>query len=285
MISWCACAEVFSLLGSIHLDGDAGMCVAKDEAAAMLFFERAAELGDPLAAYLCSSHTLMLLGDSYGDSASASGGVENTLVCSDADAEQRRRQRCQEAHARLVQVADTHQLPDALYFLALLYRNGHSGLRGQHSGGGDGDGDRGGVDMRKFHLYLQRAVSQQHAEAAFCLADMHLHGSDGAPMSVAEARRCYSLAVELGHADAALCLGSLYYHGRGVPVDKQVAFALYNVAAERGCREAWRNLVGMYLHGDGVPTGADPKMAAHIIRTIFTSEETVRDKNNEHSPK
>ena len=76
------------------------------------------------------------------------------------------------------------------------------------------------------------------------LGTAHLHGTDGAVQSDAQAAHYYRQAALAGDADAMFSLGALYASGRGVvrTPDVATAVALYVAAARRGSARAEQRL-------------------------------------------
>jgi TPR repeat protein len=151
--------------------------------------------------------------------------------------------------------ADNYNHNGALYYLAMLYRNGSEELSIAH-------------DKIKFIEYLEKSIDAGNCDAAFCYADMYLNGTDDCEQDIAKAIRLYQVSSELGSCDAALCLGSICYTGRGLDQPNLTkAFEYYNLAAERGSKEAWKNLASMYYLGEG--TEKSPEIAKQIMQVVF----------------
>lgn len=160
-----------------------------------------------------------------------------------------------------LEVAASQLHGGAHYYLASLYRSGLV------------NGDSGSVlpNKEKFSTHLMQAVQMESPDALFCLADLHMHGSEAnIDINHKTAVALYDQARQLGHGDATLALGAIYYNGltsiQLLP-DKTMAFKLYNEAAELGNLDAWRNLAAMYFMGDGVPKCENT--AREIMRVIF----------------
>ena len=156
----------------------------------------------------------------------------------------------------------------ARYYISLLYRGG------TEPGAGVEGGSALQADAAKFREYLDKAVEEdEDPDAVYCLADMYMHGLDGAERSALRAMELYQRASDMGHMDATVSLGAMYYNGLGgLPRDPKRAFEMYNLAAEEGHREAWRNLAAMYAAGDGVPKCV--KSAKGIMMAVFPEDET-----------
>ena len=148
----------------------------------------------------------------------------------------------------------------ALYYLALLHREGDP-LMGIEASG------------ESFARHLDLACDAGYADALFCRADLHYHGTDGAVLDHTEAHAYYLRAAAADHADAMCCLGTMSYLGQGgQPVNHEAAFSWYQRAADTGDedggphRGAWGNLASMYALGHGVPKCM--KTAKHILNFL-----------------
>jgi TPR repeat protein len=229
-------------LGNIYHQGLPVAGIDKDLNRSLSFFRKAADAGDPSSAYW--------LGHCY---ASAEGGIESVDM--------------QIAERYFKYAADADH-PAANYYLALMHRNQmleNSSNNNQAIAKIDYQKCK---DKSSFEYYLQRAFDTGDADAAFCLAEVYLNGSDGFEVDVKRGIDFLIEAIDRGSADAPNTLGAMFYSGSyGLSVDKRRAFELYNLAAERGCQQAWRNLAAMYAIGDGVAKSEES--AKHIMKVIF----------------
>jgi TPR repeat protein len=148
----------------------------------------------------------------------------------------------------------------AMYYLALLYLNGHDGL---------------GIlpcEPADFVGRLNLAVEQgDNADALVLRGHSYFHGENGYPPHFGQAFQDFIRAAETHeHADAAVSAGAMLHRGYpGVPQDRQRAFQLYQYAGELGSMEGWRNVVACYLTGEGVP---ESREAANYIRKTILKD-------------
>lgn len=156
--------------------------------------------------------------------------------------------------------AAQQQHPGAHYYLSMIYRNVENPSES---------------DMILFKNHLQTAFDLGDADAAFCLAEVYMTGSDGFAVDYLLSREMLVEAVDRGHAEAAMSLGAIYYAGAmGVSKDRQKAFQLYSLAADRGHQDAWKNIAAMYAVGDGVEKSEDT--AKYIMKTVFGNKMETR---------
>lgn len=226
-------ADALYNLGTLYFEGR-GDALPVNYAKSKQYFQRAADLGDANAIYWIGYCSMC-----------GEGGFE-VDTCLGLE--------------RIRHAADMYSHGGALYYLAMVHRNGNDELNIV-------------PDTTKYLDYLNRSLDSGNADAAFALADMYMHGSEegeGVHSDITRAIETYQIASDLGSADAALCLGSIFYSGRGLAeASAEKAFEYYNVAAERGSMEAWRNLASMYYLGDGVQKSTE--MAKQIINFLSST--------------
>lgn len=112
------------------------------------------------------------------------------------------------------------------------------------------EGRGGPVDPQDAVAWLEKAVAQNHAEAATLLARIYLSDVPGGPeRDTKKAADLLSKAATRGHAPAQYLLGLLYRAGDGVDQDGQAAFNWLLAAAEQQHVEAQKELAQGYLAG------------------------------------
>ncbi|MEO5773840.1 MAG: tetratricopeptide repeat protein [Sphingomicrobium sp.] len=91
-------------------------------------------------------------------------------------------------------------------------------------------------------------------EAAVILGNIYRTGFKSIPKDLAESRKWYARALEVGHLAAANALGEIHANGAGVPRDAKKAADYYLKAAKFGLPSAQYALAELYYYGgDGVP--------------------------------
>ena len=87
--------------------------------------------------------------------------------------------------------------------------------------------------------WFTRAALTGHAEAAFALASLHVHGECGVAQSDAEAAKWYRAASELGNAESTFNLGTMHAQGSGgLAKDASAAVELWGKAVEQAKQQA-----------------------------------------------
>lgn len=130
------------------------------------------------------------------------------------------------------------------------------------------EGRGGPVDLPGARDWLERAVAQNHLEAAPLLARLYLTGlpnADGDP--VRDPKRAASIlrnAAARGSAEAQYYLGLLYDAGDGIAADAEAAFNWWQAAAEQGHGPAQHALAKAYGNGKG--TAVDLQRARYWMR-------------------
>ena len=99
--------------------------------------------------------------------------------------------------------------------------------------------------------WYRKGAEQGYAAIQNNLGVMYEYGR-GVPKDEAEAVRGYRRAAEQGAADAAVNRGVMYMSGRGVAQDNTEAVRWYSMAADKGNAKAQNNLGAMYMSGRGV---------------------------------
>jgi TPR repeat protein len=158
---------------------------------------------------------------------------------------------------KLIEQAASQGHGGALYYLALFYLNGHTGL---------------GVapcEPAEFVQRLDAAADSFHAEALFLRGHCFYNGDHGYPEDVRKATDDFLLAADRGSADAAVSAGAILHKGHLpiIPRNQERAFALYQHAGELGSIEGWRNVVACYAAGEGV--AQNTHVAKYIAETML----------------
>lgn len=114
------------------------------------------------------------------------------------------------------------------------------------------EGRGGPRDMPAALDWLQRAVDQNHAEAATLLARLLLRGDAvDAPYDPERAATLLAGSAARGQAEAQYYLGQLALSGTGTPQDPKAAFNWFLAAAEQGHVESQYQLAQAYSAGTG----------------------------------
>ncbi|GFH58500.1 hypothetical protein CTEN210_14976 [Chaetoceros tenuissimus] len=235
------CAEAWFNLGHLlwtghEIENNVEKSIKSDIEKAIECFEKAVKLGDDDAKYFMG---VTYLGEDHIDAES----YESIL-----DTRRKGLQYIQEA-------ADNGHI-GALYYLALLYRNGDDDLEIQSS-----------LDL--FQEYLNEACDGGEADSLFLRGHCRYHGDDGYEVDVESALNDFLEAGEAGNSDALVSAGAIYHKGsfKNIPRDQRRAFELYQQAGEMGNIEGWRNVVACYTLGEGVPKSEDT--AKYIQKTML----------------
>jgi len=136
--------------------------------------------------------------------------------------------------------------------------------------------------LPRYRALLRWACERGDADALYCLADCHYHGSDGFNQDNRRALALYKEAADAGHYDAMYCLGAMHFYGQGTAsgkADPSAAAEWYHLAADK-CLEAdgevhqqaWQNLAGMYALGQGV------RRCEETANQILSFLEQIRNK-------
>ena len=210
--------------------------IEPDQSLAMNCFEKAVSLGDDDARYFLA---VCYLGEQ-------DEGVDDEIVMD-----------LRRNGLKLVQEAADNGHVGALYYLALLYRNGDAGLEIEPC-------------LNLFMEYLDEAADDGDGDALFLRAYCLFHGEDGYESDIRKALDGFLAAGEEGNSDGLVSAGALYHRGGyDIKKDQRMAFELYQEAGEMGNLEGWRNVVACYALGEGVPRCE--KTASHIQKTILDS--------------
>src|SRR6516165_9606818 len=145
-------------------------------------------------------------------------------------------------------------LPDALYYMAVIYERGIGVLtdleqaaefygNAAQSGVNNARAKYGfmllngiGVKQNKLEgeTWLRRAALAGDPEAALIVANIYVRGEGDLPPSFAEAAQWFRLAAEGGSKNAARALAILHLTGAGTPRDADEAAKWFRKAAEAG---------------------------------------------------
>ena len=228
-------------LGHLHWTGH-DPDIEPNQELAIECFENAVELGDDDARYFLSVH---YLGQDV-DSSKDEDEEEEDLF----DGRKR--------GLMLLQEAGDNAHVGALYYLALMYRNGDQGLYIEPC-------------TTLYREYLDEAADGGDADALFLKAHCMYNGEDGYEIDKRRALDGFVEAGEAGNADGFVSAGAIYHNGGfEVKQDQRRAFELYQQAGELGSTEGWKNVVACYALGEGVPRCE--KTAMYISKTMLNDE-------------
>mmetsp|Transcript_16211 Transcript_16211/g.24315 ORF Transcript_16211/g.24315 Transcript_16211/m.24315 type:complete len:531 (+) Transcript_16211:73-1665(+) len=199
-----------------------------NEKLALECFEKSAELGDNDARYFLGVHYLQ---ESLDDIRIR--GLE--LVQRSAD----------NGHA------------GALYYLALLHRNGEGSLDIEPS-------------LGSFREYLDESAEGGDNDGLYLRAHCQFHGEDGYAVDYVAAFDGFVQAGVSGNAAGFVSAGAMLHQGVGSDIEKDQrrAFDLYQQAGELGSTDGWRNVVSCYVSGEGVPKCE--QTAKYITKTMLS---------------
>eukprot|EP00978_Attheya_sp_CCMP212_P048138 scaffold476815_cov55-Attheya_sp.AAC.3 len=190
-------------------------------------FEKAIELGDADAMYFVGVHRMSLHG------------------------EDRRK------GLGLIQMAVDYHHGGAMYYLALLHRNGDTELDMSPS-------------LETFREFLEKATECHDPDALFLRAHCIFHGEDGYAQDYRLSLDGFLESASAGNPDGANSAGAMLHtggYGGEIKKDQIKAFELYQEAAEMGSIEGWRNVVACYALGQGVPKCE--RTAEYIAKTML----------------
>lgn len=207
---------------------DPEIIIAPDRNASLKLFERAIEMGDYDAMYFVGVQYLSSIEEH-----------KEQLI----------------AGLGFIQAAAAAKHGGALYYYALLHRNGNGALNITP------------CSPEKFVLLLDAAAQADNPDALFLRAHCSYHGEDGYKQDYHMSLRDFVSAAEAGNADAAVSAGAMLHQGTGVNRNQQRAFEMYQKAGEMGSVEGWRNVVACYALGEGVPECK--QTAKYIAKTIL----------------
>ena len=241
--------EAWFNLGHLYWTGhdrgqDGADVVEENVPMALKCFENAVDLGDDDARYFLSVYHLSQDDDGDGDG--------------DGDGDDNNNAR--KRGLALVQEAGDNGHAGALYYLALLYRNGDAGLEIEPC-------------LALFKEYLNEAADGDDADALFMRAHCLFHGEDGYAVDMNAALDGFVKSGEAGNADGFVSAGAMYHHGGyEVKKDQRRAFELYQQAGELGSIEGWKNVVACYALGEGVPRSEET--AKYIAKTMLNGKDS-----------
>ena len=179
------------------------------------------------------------------------------------------------AHIRKAAEAN---LPDALYYMAVIYERGIGVLPDQQQAAEFyGKAAEGGVNnaRAKYGLmlfngicvkqnklegetWLRRAALGGDGEAAILVANIYVRGEGNMPPAFAEAAQWFRLAAEAGNKDAARSLAVMHLTGAGMPRDADEAASWFRKAAEAGDAMAQSDLAELMRLGRTNPRFTEP---------------------------
>ncbi len=230
-------------LGHLYWTGHAPDIEPCQEAA-LECFEKAAALGDDDARYFLSVHFL-------GQEVNVDRIDDDDYECYLEDDRKR--------GLMLLQEAGDNGHAGALYYIALLYRNGDIGLEIEPC-------------TTLYQEYLDEAAEGGDGDALFLKAHCMYNGEDGYEMDKRKAVDFFVEAGEAGNPDGFVSAGAIYHHGGlDIKQDQRLAFELYQRAGELGSAEGWKNVVACYALGEGVPKCE--KTAKYISKTMLNDEQ------------
>ena len=109
--------------------------------------------------------------------------------------------------------------------------------------------------------------------------------TEGSPQNYAEVVASYCSAAKSGDTDAQYALGWMYANGRGVSIDKSIAFQLYSMAAEQGhigAKESLKDIVDTSpksnLPACLLPDPPAPIVREFAIESAQNERKTISDK-------
>jgi len=217
------CAPALVNLGYAH---DLGMGVPFDPGRAAEFYQRAADLGNPVAAYnlgrkyFTGTNGLPLdwsASQRYLQRAAEDGLLAAQHLLGQLLLEQGRTVEAQ----GWFNLAAEHGYIPSMYSLANLVHYGGKGVP---------------QDLSRAVQWYQRAAAEDFVPAQFQLAVLFDHGP-GVQNSVL-AESFLRKASERGHREAQYLLGEYYYRGRVVPMDLAEAYRWWSLASASGLEVA-----------------------------------------------
>lgn len=113
-------------------------------------------------------------------------------------------------------------------------------------------------------LYMLAATKDNHRKAQFNLGNCFFVGK-GVELNRMIAFQWFKRAADQGYADAQLCVGSCYERGAGVKLDQAKAFEWFKKSADQGNIKAQHSVASSLLHGLGVPQDVAKAVAAFEI--------------------
>ncbi len=217
------CAPALVNLGYAH---DLGLGVPLDPVRAAEFYQRAADLGNPVAAYnlgrkyFTGTNGLPL--DWSASQKHLQRAADAGLLAAQHLLGQLLLEQGRNAEAlRWFNIASEHGYVPSMYSLANLLHYGAKGV---------------GQDLAKAVQWYQRAATEDFVPAQFQLAVLFDHGPGVQNSILAES--FLRKAAERGQREAQYMLGEYYYRGRVVPVDLAEAFRWWSLASTGGLEVA-----------------------------------------------
>lgn len=105
-------------------------------------------------------------------------------------------------------------------------------------------------DISKSAAWSSKAAKLNDPTGTYIQGLYAFHGMGGVRQSVAEGKRLYKRAAEMGHSNAEYTLGAMYWNGDKTRQDRATGYKWIARAAERGHPMAQRILGFMYVDGD-----------------------------------
>jgi TPR repeat protein len=253
-------ADAQETLGQFY---SAGLGVAKDDAQAVVWFEKAAEQGRPLAEFS--------LGEMYENGRGVPKVTDKAVDWYRKSAEQgyaraRGALRKMYVEGKLVPVADSQAGSwwQTLVAQAEAEAKEFSQVRAAADGGNADAQVKVGIlylagvgtpkDRERAATWFGRAAEQGQSEGQCILAALNAANTAWHVASEnSHAVEVCQKAADQGYADAQVILAVDYDMGRGVPKDPAEAEIWWRKAADQGRADAEVHVAGRYLTGDGVP--------------------------------
>jgi len=252
------CAPALVNLGYAH---DLGMGVPLDQTRAAEFYQRAAELGNPVAAYnlgrkyFTGTNGLPL--DWAASQKYLQRAAEDGLLAAQHLLGQLLLEQGKSAEALVwFNLAAEHGYIPSMYSLATLLHYGGKGIT---------------QNLPKAVQWYQRAAAEDFVPAQFQLAILFDHGPGVQNSILAES--FLRKASERGHREAQYMLGEYYYRGRVVPVDLTEAYRWWSLASASGLEVATvaRRQVERIL------SGADLERGRRLVTEFRPVASTYKD--------
>ncbi len=170
------------------------------------------------------------------------------------------------------------ELPDALYYMAMIYERGIGVLPdaakaveyyGKAANGGVNNARAkygymllNGIGTKQNKVegetWLRRAALAGDGDAAILVANIYAHPQGELPPSFTEAASWFQLSAEAGNRNAARALAVLHLTGAGLPRNADEAAKWFRIAAELGDTVAQSDLAELQLRGRTNPRFTEP---------------------------
>ena len=251
--------DAMRLLGLLYTEGGYG--VAADFPRGMNWFERAAELGDPLACHTVGHLLVWGRGGRGGEPSpedlsrarrllerAAAGGDKSGLadlgwlaLCGLGTSKD------EVGGLAMIKESAESGVLEAIYLLGRIYWRGQGEIR---------------ADPAQAVPWFRKGAELGNADCAHQLARAYEEGSGGLPQDGVEALRFYERGAELGHSAASLSLAIHLLTGRFGKTDPARAQTLLEFAAAHGEAKAALTLAGLLSGGKELPN--DPRRAYQL---------------------